>query len=726
MSFTGVKSLALALGNNQGNYRENLDTSQEDVKEAMSRRKPMLKCACDLRYCNQNFCMTEGVCFASARRKTKRRGSHSEDYVDHVFRCIDPDFLIPKGRPLICEYNRHNNHTYVAKCCKDKDLCNGALNLKLANPNSVVAPSPDPTSSSLGPSNVDPSVDTGGASALPLSLTVLLPSCIIAGLLLLALFIIVLMCRRKDNIRIKCLCFECVHRGETGTSGLNLNGSSTTMIQGQNYNSVRGCYGEIDVRSPSSVGTYDARSTAANSHASSSKATTATTCGTSTDGGATVSLQDYLSLSSSGGMINAAEVSNYSGSGSGLPLLIQRSVARQISLINVIGKGRFGEVWRGEWRGENVAVKIFSSIDENSWFREVEIYQTVMLRHENILGFIAADNKDASTWTQLWLITEYMENGSLFDYLSANFVDSKLAIRMALSIATGLTHLHMEIVGTQGKPAIAHRDLKSKNVLVKKNGVCSIGDLGMAVRYDPSTNHLDIPQNGKVGTKRYLAPEVLADTINTTDFESFKRADIYALGLVFWEICQRQRVNSSQCSKDSAPYRLPYSEIVGSDPSIEDMKKVVCEDNLRPNIPNSWSTDPVLSEMTRIMKECWYESSAARLTAIRVKKNVDILHGKHRKMMQLTKINEANNTANEASSITTIPCSSATKKNNTDNVRPRNVNFASTNNAPSFTNHKKNVYESKNSDNTNSEDPSAALLLPQNNQKSDATESIKV
>ena len=65
-------------------------------------------------------------------------------------------------------------------------------------------------------------------------------------------------------------------------------------------------------------------------------------------------------------------------------------------------------------------------------------------------GFIAADNKDASTWTQLWLITEYMENGSLFDYLSANFVDANLAIRMALSIATGLTHLHMEIVGTQG------------------------------------------------------------------------------------------------------------------------------------------------------------------------------------------------------------------------------------------------------------------------------------
>jgi hypothetical protein len=40
-----------------------------------------------------------------------------------------------------------------------------------------------------------------------------------------------------------------------------------------------------------------------------------------------------------------------------------------------------------------VAVKIFSSREERSWFREAEIYQTVMLRHDNILGFIAADNK---------------------------------------------------------------------------------------------------------------------------------------------------------------------------------------------------------------------------------------------------------------------------------------------------------------------------------------------
>lgn len=58
-----------------------------------------------------------------------------------------------------------------------------------------------------------------------------------------------------------------------------------------------------------------------------------------------------------------------------------------------IGKGRFGEVFVGKWREEKVAVKVFSSTEEKSWSRETQIYQTVLMRHENILGFIAADIK---------------------------------------------------------------------------------------------------------------------------------------------------------------------------------------------------------------------------------------------------------------------------------------------------------------------------------------------
>ncbi|KFP51537.1 Activin receptor type-1C, partial [Cathartes aura] len=200
-----------------------------------------------------------------------------------------------------------------------------------------------------------------------------------------------------------------------------------------------------------------------------------------------------------------------SGSGSGLPLLVQRTIARTIVLQEIVGKGRFGEVWRGKWCGEDVAVKIFSSRDERSWFREAEIYQTVMLRHENILGFIAADNKDNGTWTQLWLVSEYHEQGSLFDYLNRGTVTVEGMVKLALSVASGLAHLHMEIVGTQGKcfpptckPAIAHRDLKSKNILVKRNESCAIADLGLAVKHDSVLNTIDIPQNPRVGTRRWV------------------------------------------------------------------------------------------------------------------------------------------------------------------------------------------------------------------------------
>lgn len=58
---------------------------------------------------------------------------------------------------------------------------------------------------------------------------------------------------------------------------------------------------------------------------------------------------------------------------------------------------------------------------------------------------------DNGTWTQLWLVTDFHENGSLFDFLTTRKVDQKGMLVMALSIATGLAHLHMDIVGTRGQ-----------------------------------------------------------------------------------------------------------------------------------------------------------------------------------------------------------------------------------------------------------------------------------
>ena len=70
---------------------------------------------------------------------------------------------------------------------------------------------------------------------------------------------------------------------------------------------------------------------------------------------------------------------------------MQRTIAKQIQTVRLIGKGRYGEVWLGRWRGEKVAVKVFFTREEASWFRETEIYQTVLMRHENILGMSALD-----------------------------------------------------------------------------------------------------------------------------------------------------------------------------------------------------------------------------------------------------------------------------------------------------------------------------------------------
>ncbi|KAI5701024.1 hypothetical protein M8J75_005326 [Diaphorina citri] len=282
-----------------------------------------------------------------------------------------------------------------------------------------------------------------------------------------------------------------------------------------------------------------------------------------------------------------------SGSGSGLPLLVQRSIARQIQLVETIGKGRFGMARKMAW-GES------------------------------------ADNKDNGTWTQLWLITDYHANGSLFDFLNRSTIDVPGMIKMALSIATGLAHLHMEIVGTQGKPAIAHRDLKSKNILVRSNGTCAIGDLGLAVRHDITSDTVDIPLNNRVGTKRYMAPEVLEESMNMSHFDAFKRGDVYAFGLILWEMARRCNVGGLYDE-----YQLPFYDCVPSDPTIDEMRKVVCLDRIRPAIPNRWHACKIrpaipnrwhackdLHLVLKIMQECWYPVATARPTALRIKKTI--------------------------------------------------------------------------------------------------------
>ncbi|XP_033114139.1 bone morphogenetic protein receptor type-1B-like [Anneissia japonica] len=311
------------------------------------------------------------------------------------------------------------------------------------------------------------------------------------------------------------------------------------------------------------------------------------------------------------------ERSQSSGSGSGLPLLVQRTIAKQVQLVKSVGKGRFGEVWLGRWHGEPIAVKIYHTAEEANWYRETEIYQTVVMRHENILAFIAADIKGTGSWAQFLLITDYHENGSLLTYLQMHVLDTRAMLKLAHSAACGLAHLHTEIFGTKGKPAIAHRDIKSTNILVKQNGTCVLGDMGLAARYLCETNTIEIAPNTRSGTRRYQAPEVLDGSLIADSFDAYKMIDMYAFGLVLWEIARRCIL---QGIVEQA--QLPFYDSVGSEPNHDEMKRVVCTEKRRPVIPNRWSSDDCLRTISRLMVECWNHNPSARLTALRVRKTL--------------------------------------------------------------------------------------------------------
>lgn len=79
---------------------------------------------------------------------------------------------------------------------------------------------------------------------------------------------------------------------------------------------------------------------------------------------------------------------------------------------------------------------------------------------------------------------------------------------------------------------------------------------GLAVTHTQADNQLDVGNNPKVGTKRYMAPEVLDETIQMDCFDAYKRVDIWAFGLVLWEIARRTYSNGQHHQKHTHSFYL--------------------------------------------------------------------------------------------------------------------------------------------------------------------------
>lgn len=281
-----------------------------------------------------------------------------------------------------------------------------------------------------------------------------------------------------------------------------------------------------------------------------------------------------------------------------------------IQLLEIKARGRFGAVWKGQHGSEMVAVKIFPLQDKQSWYAEQEIYSVPQMSHENILKFIGIEKRGENLQQEFWLVTSFHENGSLCDYLKSHTVSWEDLCRITYSMTSGLAHLHEEIPSTRAggiKPSIAHRDFKSKNVLIRSDLSACIGDFGLALQFQP--NEIVGDTHGQVGTRRYMAPEVLEGAINFSR-DAFLRIDMYACGLVLWEI-------ASRCTAAAVPqeYTLPYEKEASPHPSLEEISDLVVQQKLRPERPAAWKMHPGLAVLCETLEECWDHDAEARLSA---------------------------------------------------------------------------------------------------------------
>ncbi|XP_052091605.1 activin receptor type-2A-like [Mytilus californianus] len=280
---------------------------------------------------------------------------------------------------------------------------------------------------------------------------------------------------------------------------------------------------------------------------------------------------------------------------------------KPVQLIELRAHGRFGEVYKGTMATEAVAVKIFPMKEKVSWMMEQDIYKLPHMKHDNVLRFIAAEKRD----DKLWLISQFHDLGSLCDYLKGHKLTWLDMLKIGESMAKGLAYLHDDIPGaghSEAKPSIAHRDFKSKNVLLKSDLTACIADFGLALKFDAGKSAGEI--HGLVGTRRYMAPEVLEGAI-CFNRDAFLRIDMYACGLVLWELVSRCSVAEGQIDN----YQLPFEEEVGTHPTLEDMQEYVVLKKCRPTIKETWLRHSGLEVMINTIEECWDQDAEARVSA---------------------------------------------------------------------------------------------------------------
>ncbi len=167
---------------------------------------------------------------------------------------------------------------------------------------------------------------------------------------------------------------------------------------------------------------------------------------------------------------------------------------KEVKPQGILGSGASADVFKGMYRGTEVAVKRMRQIGTNDAIRIKELRQELatlsLIRHPNLVLFMGVGfTPEGNTC----ILTEYCSGGTLFKLLHESpgvALSWRQRHKMALDVARGMNSLHSY------KPPIVHRDLKSLNLLMSEpvTGVCDpiqvkITDFGLA-RMQPKDEHM--------------------------------------------------------------------------------------------------------------------------------------------------------------------------------------------------------------------------------------------
>jgi predicted Ser/Thr protein kinase len=201
-------------------------------------------------------------------------------------------------------------------------------------------------------------------------------------------------------------------------------------------------------------------------------------------------------------------------------------VIPQIEILELLAKGGMGAVYKGRQRSLDrlVAVKILPpGIGGDCAFAERfarEARALGKLNHPNIVA--VHDSGEANGL--FYFVMEYVDGVNLRHLLNEKSFTPKEALAIVPQLCDALQFAHDE--------GIVHRDVKPENILIDKKGRVKIADFGLAklVGQDHVDDNLT-KAHQVMGTIRYMAPEQME---GAKDIDH--RADIYSLGVVFYEL----------------------------------------------------------------------------------------------------------------------------------------------------------------------------------------------